>query len=130
MPLKKKDEDLTVEAYKTWGFKKINKKLIKILNLWASYIYGPLLEDKKRLIQGEKNRGYGIDVANNVYKELKKIGGVEPPKEFVFIDRAAIGMGSLFMKLNVKLNWHKLFKDLIKDFDEKRILKERNRIIN
>ena len=128
--LEKKDEDLTIEAYKTWGFKKINKKLIKILNLWASYIYGPLLEDKKRLIQGEKNRGYGIDVANNVYKELKKIGGVEPPKEFVFIDRAAIGMGSLFMKLNVKLNWHKLFKDLIKDFDEKRILKERNRIIN
>ena len=128
--LEKKDEDLMVEAYKTWGFKKINKELIKILNLWASYIYGPLLEDKKRLIQGEKNRGYGIDVANNVYKELKKIGGVEPPKEFVFIDRAAIGMGSLFMKLDVKLNWHKLFKDLIKDFDEKRILKERNRIIS
>ena len=128
--LEKKDEDLTIEAYKTWGFKKINKGLIKILNLWASYIYGPLLEDKKRLIQGEKNRGYGIDVANNVYKELKKIGGGEPPKEFVFIDRAAIGMGSLFMKLDVKLNWHKLFKDLIKDFDEKRILKERNRIIS
>ena len=128
--LEKKDEDLTVEAYKTWGFKKINKKLIKILNLWASYIYGPLLEDKKRLIQGERNRGYGLDVANNVYKELKKIGGVEPPKEFVFMDRAAIGMGSLFMKLDVKLNWHKLFKDLINDFDEKRILKERNRIIN
>ena len=128
--LEKKDEDLTVEAYKTWGFKKINKKLIKILNLWASYIYGPLLEDKKRLIQGERNRGYGLDVANNVYKELKKIGGVEPPKEFVFMDRAAIGMGSLFMKLDVKLNWHKLFKDLIKDFDEKRILKERNKIIN
>ena len=128
--LEKKDEDLTIEAYKTWGFKKINKELIKILNLWASYIYGPLLEDKKRLIQGEKNRGYGIDVANNVYKELKKIGGVEPPKEFVFIDRAAIGMGSLFMKLDVKLNWHKIFKDLIKDFDEKRILKERNRIIS
>ena len=55
---------------------------------------------------------------------------MEPPKEFVFMDRAAIGMGSLFMKLDVKLNWHKLFKDLINDFDEKRILKERNRIIN
>ena len=128
--LEKKDEDLTIEAYKTWGFKKINKELIKILNLWASYIYGPLLEDKKRLIQGERNRGYGLDVANNVYKELKKIGGVEPPKEFVFIDRAAIGMGSLFMKLDVKLNWHNLFNDLIKDFDEKKILRERDRVIN
>jgi len=46
------------------------------------------------------------------------------------MDRAAIGMGSLFMKLDVKLNWYKLFKDLIKDFDEKKILRERNRIIN
>ena len=128
--LEKKDEDLTVEAYKTWGFKKINKKLIKVLNLWASYIYGPLLEDKKRLIQGEKKKGYGFDIVNNVYKELRKIGGVEPPKEFVFMDRAAIGMGSLFMKLDVKLNWHNLFKNLIKDFDELRILKERNKIIN
>ena len=128
--LEKKDEDLTVDAYKTWGFKKINKKLIKVLNLWASYIYGPLLEDKKRLIQGEKKRGYGFDIVSNVYKELRKIGGVEPPKEFVFMDRAAIGMGSLFMKLNVKLNWHNLFKNLIKDFDEKKVLKERNRIIN
>ena len=128
--LEKKDEDLMVEAYKTWGFRKINKKLIKVLNLWASYIYGPLLEDKKRLIQGENKKGYGFNVVNNVYKELRKIGGVEPPKEFVFMDRAAIGMGSLFMKLDVKLNWHNLFKNLIKDFDEKRILKERNEIIS
>ncbi len=127
--LEKKDEDLTIEAYKSWGFKKINKKLIKILNLWASYIYGPLLEDKKRLIQGENNKGYGINVANNVYKELKKIGGIEPPKEFVFMDRAAIGMGSLFMKLNVKLNWHEKFNNLIKDFDEKKILKKRESVI-
>ena len=89
-----------------------------------------MLEDKKRLIQGEGNKGYGLDIANNVYKELKKIGGVEPPKEFVFMDRAAIGMGSLFMRLNVKLNWHILFKNLIKDFDEKKILKERRKITN
>ncbi|PPR31778.1 MAG: putative protein kinase UbiB [Alphaproteobacteria bacterium MarineAlpha6_Bin6] len=128
--LDKKDEDMAVEAYKTWGFKKINKNLIKILNLWASYIYGPLLEDKKRLIQGENKEGYGFDVANKVYKELKKIGGVEPPKEFVFMDRAAIGMGSLFMKLNVKLNWHKLFNNLIENFDEKVILNKRNKLIN
>ena len=121
---------MTIEAYKTWGFKKINKKLIKVLNLWASYIYGPLLEDKKRLIQGKQKKGYGFDIANNVYKELRKIGGIEPPKEFVFMDRAAIGMGSLFMKLNVKLNWHKLFNNLIENFDEKVILNKRNKLIN
>ena len=58
--LEKKDIDLAVEAYKTWGFKKINKELIKILNLWASYIYGPLLENKKRFIQGDGKKGYGF----------------------------------------------------------------------
>ena len=127
--LEKKDSDLTIEAYKIWGFKNINKKLIKVLNLWASYIYGPLLEDKKRLIQGKQKNGYGFDVANKVYKELKKVGGVEPPKEFVFMDRAAVGMGSLFMKLNVKLNWYKLFNNLIKGFSEKSILKQRKKVI-
>jgi len=126
--LEKKDEDLAIEAYKTWGFKKINKKLIKVLNLWANYIYGPLLEDKKRFIQGENKKGYGFDIAGNVYKELKQIGGVEPPKEFVFMDRAAIGMGSLFMKLNVKINWHNLFRNLTKEFNEKLVLKNRKNI--
>ena len=32
------------------------------------------------------------------------------------MDRAAIGMGSLFMRLDVKLNWHELFNNLIKNF--------------
>ena len=127
--LQKKDIDLAVEAYKTWGFKKINKELIKILNLWASYIYGPLLENKKRFIQGDGKKGYGFEIANEVYKKLKKIGGVEPPKEFVFIDRAAIGMGSLFMKLNVRLNWYELFNNLIKDFELNHIKKKQEEIL-
>ena len=127
--LERKDIDLAVEAYKTWGFKKINKELIKILNLWASYIYGPLLENKRRFIQGDGKKGYGFAIANKVYKELKQIGGVEPPKEFVFIDRAAIGMGSLFMKLNVRLNWYELFNNLIKDFELNHIKKKQEEIL-
>ena len=128
--LREKNIDLAVEAYKTWGFKNITKELIGILNLWASYIYGPLLEDKKRLIQGDGKKGYGFEVANKVYKKLKAIGGVEPPKEFVFIDRAAIGMGSLFMKLNVKLNWYELFNNLIKDFELNNVRKKQKEILN
>ena len=127
--LERKDIDLAVEAYRTWGFKKINKELIKILNLWASYIYGPLLENKRRFIQGDGKKGYGFAIANKVYKKLKQIGGVEPPKEFVFIDRAAIGMGSLFMKLNVRLNWYELFNNLIKDFELNHIKKKQEEIL-
>ena len=127
--LQKKDIDLAVEAYKTWGFKNINKKLIKVLNLWASYIYGPLLEDKKRLIQGDGEKGYGFQVANKVYKELRSIGGIEPPREFVFIDRAAIGMGSLFMRLDVRLNWHELFHKLIDNFELNKIKKKQREVL-
>ena len=53
-----------------------------------------------------------------LYKKLKKLGGVTPPKEFVLIDRAAVGLGSVFMHLNAKLNWHQLLEEMIENFDE------------
>ena len=118
-------EKVATNIFNAW----YNKELIKILNLWASYIYGPLLDNKRRFIQGDGKKGYGFAIANKVYKKLKQIGGVEPPKEFVFIDRAAIGMGSLFMKLNVRLNWYELFNNLIKDFELNHIKKKQEEIL-
>ena len=47
----------------------------------------------------------------------------------MFIDRAAIGMGSLFMKLNVRLNWYELFNNLIKDFELNHIKKKQEEIL-
>ena len=52
-----------------------------------------------------------------MHKGLKRIGGVKPPREFVLMDRAAIGLGSVFLRLKAELNWHRLFNDLIADFD-------------
>ena len=43
------------------------------------------------------------------------------PREFVFMDRAAIGLGSVFLHLRAELNWHRLFHQLIDDFDEARL---------
>ena len=40
-----------------------------------------------------------------------------PPKEFVFMDRAAIGLGSVFMHLKAEINWYRLFHELITGFD-------------
>ena len=34
------------------------------------------------------------------------------------MDRAAIGLGSVFTHLKAEINWHRLFHDLIDDFDE------------
>ena len=34
------------------------------------------------------------------------------------MDRAAIGLGSVFMHLKAEINWHQMFHGLIDDFDE------------
>ncbi len=111
------NNDLAVHAYKTWGFKGLNKEVIETLNLWANFVYGPLLEDRVRRIQeGDSSGIYGREVAEKVHKRLRELGGVTPPREFVFMDRAAIGLGGVFMHLSAEVNWHKMFMDLIKDF--------------
>ncbi len=61
--------------------------------------------------------GYGREMAQNVFGELRKMGGVRPPREFVFMDRAAIGLGSVFIHLRASINWHQLFEGLIDGFD-------------
>ena len=61
---------------------------------------------------------YGASVAGKVHAELRRLGGVTPPREFVLMDRAAIGLGSVFLHLKAEINWHRLFEELIEGFDE------------
>ncbi len=115
--LMRNDHELAVEAYKGWGFKNPSKKLIEILNIWARFIYAPLLEDKTRVIEETHTTLYGRETAFKIHKELKKIGAVTVPREFVFVDRASIGLGAVFLRLKAEINWHNLFNNLIEDFD-------------
>ena len=115
------DVDLAVHAYETWGFKGLNQEVIDVLNVWAAFIYAPLLEDKKRKIQETDGTMYGAKVAAEVHRELHRLGGVKPPREFVLMDRAAIGLGSVFTHLAAEVNWHRLFNDLIEGFDVKKL---------
>ena len=117
------DEELAVAAYENWGFKNLNRALIDVLNRWARYVYAPLLEDRKRRIQEWGTGSYGREVAEAVHRELKRLGGVKPPREFVFMDRAAVGLGSVFTHLKAEINWHRLFHELIDDFDADRMAK-------
>jgi len=110
------DEALAIHAYESWGFRNLSREMIAVLNRWAYFLYAPLLEDRKRRIQ-EKEGAYGRDVAEEVHREIRRLGGVKPPREFVFMDRAAIGLGSVFMHLKAEINWHRLFHELIEDFD-------------
>ncbi|MAI02774.1 MAG: ABC transporter ATP-binding protein [Rickettsiales bacterium] len=116
------NKDEAAKAYKSWGFKNLNSNLVNALNVWALYLYGPLLEDKIRKIQDHQGATYAKELLGKVRKDLKKFGGVKPPREFVLVDRAAIGLGSVFMHLKSELNWHEKFEALIKNFNEKNVL--------
>lgn len=112
------DDDRVVKAYETWGFKRLTRELIDSLNIWARFIYGPLLDDRVRTIaDGVKPSQYGRKEAFKVHQALKKQGPVTVPREFVFMDRAAIGLGAVFLHLNAELNFYKLFNEAIESFD-------------
>ena len=120
--LLKGDDDLVVHAYETWGFKRLSRELIDVLNIWARFIYGPLLEDRVRsLADGVKPSEYGRREAFRVHQALKQRGPVTVPREFVFMDRAAIGLGAVFPHLRAELNFHQLFNEAIEDFSIGRV---------
>jgi len=115
--LREGDEDLAAHAYETWGFVNLDRKVMRILNQWAAFLYEPLMDDRPRRIQEHGSPTYGAAVAAKVHRELSEAGGVKPPREFVLMDRAAIGLGSVFLRLKAELNWHTLFHELTAGFD-------------
>jgi predicted unusual protein kinase regulating ubiquinone biosynthesis (AarF/ABC1/UbiB family) len=115
--LRHEDRARMVHAYETWGFRRLSNELIDILNIWARFIYGPLLDDRVRTIaDGIKPSEYGRRQAFAVHQALKEKGPVTVPREFVFMDRAAIGLGAVFLHLKAELNFHRLFEAEIERF--------------
>jgi predicted unusual protein kinase regulating ubiquinone biosynthesis (AarF/ABC1/UbiB family) len=111
------DRARVVHAYETWGFKSLSNELIDILNIWARFIYAPLLDDRVRTVaDGVKPGEYGRRQAFEVHKALKEKGPVTVPREFVFMDRAAVGLGAVFLHLKAELNYHQLFENEIERF--------------
>ncbi len=116
--LERGDEALIVHAYETWGFKGLAKDVVEVLNIWARFIYGPLLDDRVRSIaEGTTPGEYGRREAFTVHEALKQKGPVKVPREFVFMDRAAIGLGGVFLHLDARLNYYRMFNETIEGFD-------------
>jgi predicted unusual protein kinase regulating ubiquinone biosynthesis (AarF/ABC1/UbiB family) len=114
------DRDLAISAYTGWGFDDVgdSPELLDALNIWARFLYKPLLEDRVQPILEGSGGVEGARTASRVHNELRRLGGVRPPREFVLMDRAAIGLGSVFMHLKAEINWHQVFHELIEDFDD------------
>ena len=111
------DDDRAAAAYEDWGFGGLSRDMIAVLNRWAAFLYGPLMDDRPRRLTEGVAEGFGRDMAQNVFGELRRMGGVRPPREFVFMDRAAVGLGAVFIHLRASINWHRLFESLIEGFD-------------
>ncbi len=112
------DDDKAHAAYETWGFVNLSRETMEILNMWARFLYEPLIEDRVRKIQETNDPLYGREVAEKVHAGLKRTGGVKPPREFLLMDRSAIGLGGVFVRLRAELNWSRMFHDLVNDFNE------------
>jgi predicted unusual protein kinase regulating ubiquinone biosynthesis (AarF/ABC1/UbiB family) len=112
------DDDKAHRAYERWGFVGLSREKMDVLNLWARFLYEPLTQDRVRRIQETDDATFGREVAERVHSGLQRTGGVMPPREFVLMDRSAIGLGGVFLRLKAELNWSRLFHDLIADFNE------------
>ncbi len=115
------DEERAHHAYEGWGFVGLTREKTDVLNQWARFLYEPLIQDRVRSIQESNDPQYGREIAQKVHAGLQRTGGVKPPREFVLMDRSAIGLGSVFLRLGAKLNWHRMFHELIEGFNEEEL---------
>jgi predicted unusual protein kinase regulating ubiquinone biosynthesis (AarF/ABC1/UbiB family) len=105
-------------AFETWGFEVLTDGAVDALTVWARFIYGPMLEDRvRRVAEGVAPGMYGRREVLQVKEMLAAHGPVAIPREFVFMDRAAIGLGAAFLHLDAELNFRRLFEAEIAGFD-------------
>ncbi len=125
--LSEDDRPAQFEAYRSWGFEGLTDELVETLNLWARFIYGPILDDRVRTVaDGVAPGEYGRREAFGFRKALKARAeatgqAVTIPREFVFMDRAAIGLGAAFLHLGAELNWRRLFEASLEGFSEEAV---------
>lgn len=111
------DRERAVAAYESWGFRGLSRAQIEALNVWARFLYEPLLDDRRRLIGDPATpMERGAAAIAEVRRRLAESGPVTPPRAFVLMDRSALGLGGIFLRLGAKVNWHRLFEELIADF--------------
>lgn len=115
------DDAKARHAYEGWGFQDLSKEQMATLNQWAAFVYEPLLQDRVRLIQENGDPSYGRSVAEKVHAGLREHGGVRPPREFVLMDRSALGLGSVFLRLRAQHNWYRMFHEMIDGFSTEKV---------
>jgi predicted unusual protein kinase regulating ubiquinone biosynthesis (AarF/ABC1/UbiB family) len=117
--LKAGDEARLADAYAMWGFPRLTRGTFEAMNLWSRFICGPILDDRVRTAaDGVSPAEYGRKEIGEVMRALRaEGGGLVIPREFVFLERATIGLGGAFLRLGARLNFHRMYEEAIADFD-------------
>ena len=113
------DDDKAHHAYETWGFTDLTARE----DGGAEHVGAvPVRAADARTACAASRRPTTRNTAarwpSASMPACKRTGGVRPPREFVLMDRSAIGLGGVFLRLGAELNWCRMFHDLIADFDE------------
>jgi predicted unusual protein kinase regulating ubiquinone biosynthesis (AarF/ABC1/UbiB family) len=125
--LQRDDIDGVGQAYRDWGFGDLPRGAVEALTIWAKFMYAPMLDDRVRTAaDGVKPGEYGRKEIMRVKDAIQQYGPITVPREFVFMDRAAIGLGAAFLHLRAELNFHRLFETQIADFDVTTVAKRQS----
>ena len=118
--LKADDPARIAHAYEMWGFPALTRGIFDAMTIWARFICGPILDDRVRTAaDGVSPAEYGRREIGAVMRALRaEGGGLVVPREFVFLERATIGLGGAFLRLGARLNFHRMYEEAIADFDE------------
>jgi len=121
------DRERVAAAFATWGFRDLTSERVETLSLWARFIYGPLLDDRVRTVaDGVAPHLYGRREVWNVKQGLRAGVPLTIPREFVLMNRAAVGLGAVFLHLKAELNFHRLFEAEIEGFTLAALAKKQN----
>jgi predicted unusual protein kinase regulating ubiquinone biosynthesis (AarF/ABC1/UbiB family) len=124
------DDERAAAAYREWGFENLDSEMIEVLNIWARFIFAPALEDKVQSLHEQQNHAYGLETAQKVWGELRKVGGIKVPRPFVLMDRVSITLTGVFLKTGAALNWHRLMEELTALYDRAWLEREQPELLS
>jgi predicted unusual protein kinase regulating ubiquinone biosynthesis (AarF/ABC1/UbiB family) len=111
------DDDLAAKAYADWGFAKVTPDLVEKMNVWSRLVFAPLVDDRVRRLTGNDDAvSGGVDHIWALKQRLREGETVRPPRAFVFVARAIVGIGAALVQLKAELNWHRMFEQIIDGF--------------
>jgi predicted unusual protein kinase regulating ubiquinone biosynthesis (AarF/ABC1/UbiB family) len=110
-----------MDGYEGLGFRFLTYEMMETLNHWARFLFDPLLEDRVRPISDDPTGQRGRQIMAKVHQDLVVRGSLTPPKEFLLIDRVAVGLGSALLSLGSQENWHRLFQNYKENFSKENI---------